>query len=127
MDGIPMNFITLGSAFDSLPNFELGILDKVELIKGPGSSIYGSNAFHGVLLLKTFKSGKNYYSIEVAGAYPLYNDANAKISQCFYDNLIRIDTAASLSHQGDQDLEYKYNDNGITGEWKRDWWMVNGV
>ncbi len=120
MDGIPMNFITIGSAFDALPNFELGILDKVEIIKGPGSSIYGSDAFHGVLLLKTFESDKNCYSIEGAGAYPLYGDANAKISQGLFDNLIRIDAAASISRQGDQDLEYDYDDNGVSGTGTRE-------
>lgn len=120
IDGIPVNLITLGSPFEMMPNCELGILDKIELIKGPGSSIYGSDAFHGVLLLKTFESDHDHYSVEGAGAYPLYGDGNIKLSHGLWDDIIRIDAAVSLSHRGDRDLEYKWEDNGNsgTGKWK---------
>ncbi len=110
IDGVPTTDLVSGSPIYSNPNWELGTLDKIEMIKGPGSAIYGSDAFHGVLSLKTFESDKNHYSIEGAGAYPLYGDGNLKISQGIADDLIRIDAAAGASYQGAQDLEYTYND-----------------
>ncbi len=109
IDGIPVNDLTSGSAFIAMPNCELGILDSIELIKGPGSAIYGSDAFQGVISMRTFESDTNHYSIEGAGAYPLYGDGNVKISQGIGDS-VRIDAAASISRQGDQDLEYEYKD-----------------
>lgn len=120
IDGTPANLITLGMAFGGMPNFELGILERIEMIKGPGSSIYGSDAFHGVLLLKTFESDNDHYSAGISAACPLYGDANAKISQGLYDNLIRVDTAVSASHQGEQDIEYEYEDDTEEGTGSRD-------
>ncbi len=111
IDGIPANEITTGSAFMIMPNVELGVLDRIELIKGPASAIYGSDAFHGILSMRTFESDIDHYSVEGAGAYPLYGDANVKISQGIAADLIRIDAAASTSHQGDQDLEFEYADS----------------
>lgn len=109
IDGIPVNLFTLSSAFGAIPNFELGILDRIEMIKGPGSAIYGADAFHGVLSLKTFESDRDHYSAGVSGAYPLYYDGNLKLSQGFGGNLIRINAAASASHQGNQDIDYEYD------------------
>ncbi len=126
VDGVPINDFNFGSSFYNVPNWELGTLDKIELIKGPGSSIYGSDAFHGVISMKTFESDKNFYSIEGAGAYPLYGDANFKISQGMADNLLRIDASAGLSHQGDQDLEFDYiRNDGSEGTSERKWQYYN--
>ncbi len=114
VDGVPMTDIATGTAIYLVPNWELGTLNKIEMIKGPGSAIYGSDAFHGVISLKTFESDTDQYSIEGAGAYPLYGDANLKISKGFAGDILRIDAAAGASYQGDQDLEYTYNDpNGF--------------
>ncbi len=110
LDGVPCSELSTGSPLYFLPNWNLGTLDKIEMIKGPGSSIYGSDAFHGALSLKTFESNQDHYSIEVAGAFPLYGDGNVKISQGFADDLVRIDLAVSASYQDDQELEYDYKD-----------------
>ncbi len=110
LDGVPLNDIVSGSAWYLIPNWELGTLDSIEMIKGPGSSIFGSDAFHGVISLKTFESDKNFYSAECSGAYPLYGDASLKLSQGFANNFLRIDFSAGASRQGDQELEYEYSD-----------------
>ncbi len=110
VDGVPMNDVETSTAIYLMPNWELGTLNRIEIIKGPGSAIYGSDAFHGVISLKTFESDKDMYSIEGAGAYPLYGDASLRLSTGFINNILRIDAAAGASYQGDQDLEYSYND-----------------
>ncbi len=110
VDGVPLNeYINSSSAY-TIPNWDLGTLNRIELIKGPGSAIYGSDAFHGVISMKTFESDKNHYSLEGAGAYPLYGDANLKLSQGFADDFLRVDFSAGASYQGDQNLKYKYAD-----------------
>ncbi len=108
IDGIPLNAYMTGDII-YLPDFGLGTLDRIELIKGPGSAIYGSDAFHGVVSMKTFESDTDHYSIEMAGAYPLYGDANVKMSQGFADDLFRINMSASTSGQRPQKEEYKYD------------------
>ncbi len=106
VDGIPVLLLNDGGS--DLANFGLGTLDSIEIIKGPGSAIYGSDAFHGVISLKTFESDKDHYSAEAAGAYPLYTDGNVKISQGIGD-LIRINAAGSYNQQiASEDLEYDY-------------------
>ncbi len=118
LDGVPLNAMATGSSFMHLPNWELGTLEKIEMIKGPGSAIYGTDAFHGVISMKSFESDKDLYSVEGAGAYPIYGDANIKISQGIAGDILRVDLSAAASGQGDQDIEYEYNDNGETGKGK---------
>lgn len=53
VDGIPFNDILYGTAYtwEILP---LGIFKSVEVGRGPGSALYGSNATNGVISLTTF-------------------------------------------------------------------------
>jgi outer membrane cobalamin receptor len=51
MDGIPINEV--GSGFVSTNEVPLDISDRVEVVRGPFSSLYGSNAFGGVVNILT--------------------------------------------------------------------------
>ena len=68
IDGVPLNEPSIGAGLYEIANWELGILDKIEMVKGPGSAIYGTDAFHGVVSMKTFESDEDFYSAEAAGA-----------------------------------------------------------
>lgn len=48
-------------------------VDKVEVIRGPGSFLYGSNAMGGVINIITRKEEKNGISGSAGGAYGSYN------------------------------------------------------
>ena len=67
-DGVPVNAVSIWTSSTHLPNWELGTLDKIKMIKGPESAIYGTDAFHGVVSMKTFESDKKHYSVDGAGA-----------------------------------------------------------
>jgi iron complex outermembrane receptor protein len=74
IDGVPMNTFGGGTAQYTLPNFNLGTLDRIEMIRGPGSALYGSDAFHGVLSMKTFQSPRNVIQAEAeAGTLGRYH------------------------------------------------------
>lgn len=122
LDGVPLNDF-LDGKISYLPDFGLGTLERIELIKGPGSAIYGSDAFNGVIAMKSFESKENYYFVECAGAYPLYGDASARVSEGFADNLFRVNFAASTSGQAPREQEYKYRPEPLeedTATWTRE-------
>lgn len=45
---------------------DVDLIERVEIVRGPGSSVYGSNAFFGVINVIT-KSGKDYNGVEASG------------------------------------------------------------
>lgn len=58
LDGNKINAPRSGNA-THLANFSLNNVEKIELIRGPGSSIYGSNAFTGIINIITKKEKKS--------------------------------------------------------------------
>ncbi len=56
LDGIRLNDPVSASAFTSFQNISLFLIEKVEVIKGPGSALYGSNAYNGVISLTSRKN-----------------------------------------------------------------------
>ncbi len=107
IDGVPVVSSRIGAS-KFTEKFGLGTLNYIELIKGPGSAIYGSDAFHGVVSYETFSSDEDYYYAEAAGAYPFYGDASMKVSHGLADDRVRIDMATSLSGQDALNLKYPY-------------------
>lgn len=52
-DGVPLNRLRQASGAMELDGFDLSVLDRVEVVRGPGSVLYGNNAFHGTVNLQT--------------------------------------------------------------------------
>jgi len=57
VDGVPMNDAEVSTAYtwDITPLF---MVKSVEIIRGPGSALYGSSAIHGVVALNTLSSAR---------------------------------------------------------------------
>ena len=49
MNGIPLGSYTYANTGYSIPRMPLAVMQQVEMIRGPGSALYGNDAFHGVL------------------------------------------------------------------------------
>ncbi len=107
IDGVPVVSIRAGSS-EFLPGIGLGTLNEIEIIKGPGSAIYGSDAFHGVVAYETFSSDEDYYYAQASGAYPFYGDVSMNVSHGLADGRVRIDMASSLAAQDALDLEFPF-------------------
>jgi len=64
INGERLNESSFGKASVYIPYIPIEIIDKVEFIRGPGSALYGSNAFLGVMNIVT-KSQNNEMSLAV--------------------------------------------------------------
>ncbi len=59
LDGMPLNSYSSGSPVYGAPNFALGNLQSIEVIRGPGSALYGADAFNGLVSLNSWSSDKD--------------------------------------------------------------------
>jgi len=114
VDGVPVNNMSdMSSGYDETMQI-LGLLDRVEVLRGPGSALYGSDAFHGVFSLKTFRSDKDVViSRAEAGALGVHD---VSLQASFGQNQWRINTAFALQGQGDQKINYDYTDPDTGGQ-----------
>ncbi len=107
IDGVPTSTLVYGTSLYQQPNPELGIIDKIEMIKGPGSVIYGSDAFHGVISYKTFISEKDHFSVNAGFASNDYYSSDMKASKGFRKDKFRISFGTSASTQGAQNIKWE--------------------
>lgn len=84
VDGIRMNnAIYRGGHLQNILRFDPNMLDRAEIVYGPGSVIYGSDAFGGVIHFKTIDpviAGKGKKSFSGNG-WTRYSSANFELSQ----------------------------------------------
>jgi len=62
------NNMTDGAFIDTAFILDIDLVDRVEVIRGPGSVLYGNNAFFGVINVIT-REGKQLNGVEVSGEY----------------------------------------------------------
>lgn len=58
---------------------DVDLIDRVEVIRGPGSSLYGNNAFFAVVNVIT-KRGRDLKTLEVSGSAGSYNSSMGRLS-----------------------------------------------
>ncbi len=85
------------------PMLALGNIEKVEFIRGPGSSIYGSNAFTGVISVTTTKN-KN----ETRLSYGTNNNTHGQILASTHFNALSVD--AYINTYSDKGEPYQLQD-----------------
>lgn len=114
-DGVPMNFLEGRTQFTH-PDIQLGVLDDVEVIRGPGSALYGDSAFHGVLALKSFSSDVDMQQMDGGMSSNGYANAGYKQSLQVAPG-VRLNVAIAASGQPSQNQPYTYTDpaSGISG------------
>lgn len=107
IDNIPLNSYSFSSATQ-----RIGLLDsysQMEVIKGPGSTLYGSDAFSGLLSLKTWESDTD--TSEFGIEYGNFGDygATLKHAESFGEN-IKASINIVAQGQDDEDRDYNYLD-----------------
>jgi outer membrane receptor for ferrienterochelin and colicins len=68
IDGRPIREVQEGGvSSDLIESFPVDIIEQIEVIRGPGSVLYGSDAFSGVINIKTRKPIDKPFSASVTG------------------------------------------------------------
>jgi len=69
-----------GNISDLLESFPVDIIERIEVIKGPGSVLYGSNAFSAVVNLITRTASTNQATVKGTGGAGLADDSAGNFS-----------------------------------------------
>ncbi len=95
---------------------DVDLIERVEIVRGPGSSIYGSNAVLGVINVIT-KLGKNFNGTEASGELASFGTDKERLSYGHqYENGAGLLLSASRYRSAGQDQYYpEFNaiNNGI--------------
>lgn len=90
---------------------DVELIERVEFVPGPGSAIYGSSAFFGVINVIT-KSGAAIGGVEVSATTGSYDTSKGRISfGKKLDNGADLLVSASRLNSGGQDLYFPEFDN----------------
>jgi iron complex outermembrane receptor protein len=121
IDGVPINTFAFGSEVFSNAELQLPVMDKLELIRGPSSILYGSDAFHSALLLSTYNKTTTGLQVTGLAGSRNYQQAAVRGTQAL-DEDRSVQAAISVSHQGDQGDDYSYpgSANGPGGDASRE-------
>ena len=107
---MPINELHYATAVYDIHSLQLGVLDLIEMIRGPGSTIYGADAFHGVVSLKTFESAEDLLDVDLEYGSDAYRQVAVRSSSGVGNG--RVNAAVSYSGQGDMDIAYDFTDTG---------------
>lgn len=79
INGIPVTNLFTGNRSNAWVGMPVEAIQRIEVIRGPGSAIYGADAFAGVINIIT-KSGENLKGLEVSATYGTYDTTNLMAS-----------------------------------------------
>jgi outer membrane receptor for ferrienterochelin and colicins len=74
IDGIPINMLFHGTAILYGYDMNIDAIERIEIIRGPGSALYGRNALSGVIniITRKFKSDKTFRMKGTYGGFDTY-------------------------------------------------------
>jgi iron complex outermembrane receptor protein len=102
------NNLTDGAYIDTAFILDIDLIDRVEIIRGPGSVLYGNNAFFGVINVIT-RQGKQLNGAEVSGEYASYDTYKGRVTYGkLFTNGVQLLLSGTYYDSGGQDrLFYK--------------------
>jgi outer membrane receptor for ferrienterochelin and colicins len=93
---------------------DIDLVERIEVIRGPGSSLYGNNAFFAVINIIT-KSGRDLKTVEASGAAGSFRTYNGRLSfGNSFENGLDVTASASILDSKGQDLFFKEFDTPAT-------------
>jgi iron complex outermembrane receptor protein len=102
------NNLTDGAGIGTEFILDLDLVERVEIIRGPGSVLYGNNAFFGVINVITRK-GKNVNGAEASGEYATFDTwkGRATIGKSFTNGVEFLISGTLYGSEGDDRLFFE--------------------
>ena len=87
---------------------DLDLVDRVEIIRGPGAAVYGNNAFFGVVNVIT-RQGKQLNGVEASGEYGSFDayKVRASFGKVFTNGIQFLASGTYYDNPGQDELFYK--------------------
>ena len=126
VDGHRMNDAFYDSAaMDTDFVLDLDLIDRIEIIRGPGSTLYGDNAFFGVINIVTRKA-KAVENVEASASYGALGTYSTRVSlgHVFTNGIGLLVSGTWYDSRGNPDLfypEYLGINNGIAHRLDQGW------
>jgi outer membrane receptor for ferrienterochelin and colicins len=118
LDGVRLNdsVYDSGSVGTEFP-LDIDLIDRVEVVRGPASSLYGSNALFGVINVIS-KRGRDLQGFEVSGEVGSQETYKARLSygQRFSKGLELLVSATYFESAGDDSLYFPEFDDPSTND-----------
>ena len=121
VDGVRLN----DAVYDQAPlghvlPIDIDLIERLEIIRGPSSSLYGANAFFGVINVVT-KNGRDYQGLELAGSVGRFEtlEGRATFGERFNAGVEMLLSGSYFDSAGPEQLYYaEFDDpathNGVT-------------
>ncbi len=106
VNGIRMNDSQTGHNTFNIP-FDVSVVERIEIIKGPSAKLYGQNVFAGVINIVTKSSSDEQVTIKAQGGdFKTYDlSAAATFGSEKFTNLVQISNGASDGYRYNTDYE----------------------
>ena len=93
---------------------DIDLVDRVEIIRGPGSALYGNNAFFGVINVIT-RQGRQLNGVEASGEYASSDTGKMRLSYGnLFTNGVQMLLSATYYDSGGQDRLFYKEFNTLT-------------
>ncbi len=114
LDGVPMNDLLNGHPGYAF-RMPVSIVNRIEVIRGPGSALHGADAFAGVVNIITKKS--DTISDEVGVRYGSFNTFEMWMNKSIQESNYSLGLALSMmKSDGDEDRIITQDASGASGE-----------
>src|ERR1044071_8838784 len=102
------NNLTDGAYIDTAFILDVDLIDRVEVIRGPGSVLYGNNAFFGVINVVTRK-GKQLDGVEASAEYGGFDTWKGRVTlgKAFTNGIEVLLSGSFYDSEGEDKLFYK--------------------
>lgn len=120
LEQIPLGSYVYANTGYFLPRMPLNLLQQVEMIRGTGSALYGTDAFHGVLSFKLAQSKTDKVQSYAQLGSPDHQQVAVTSSK--YLDSWQVHSGFAYEQDGGHDLAFSYTDpiNGDTEHSSRD-------
>ncbi|MBZ0157660.1 MAG: TonB-dependent receptor [Alphaproteobacteria bacterium] len=103
------------ASIGTLSLIDVDLIDRIEIIRGPGSSLYGSNAFFGVISIIT-RSGRHLKGFEASGEVGSFSSRQGRISygNRYARGMETLLSGTAYESRGQSTIYYREFDDPVT-------------